>query len=112
MLDYENVLNEKDQEKRIEIVLIDAYSEYEQHVAFCCYREDYISFPFKARFREEKYSEVFTVLGFTSVEPYRVILKIDINGSKARTPLTEIVPIDKDSTNYVVINDYLRFLNI
>ena len=112
MTEYEDVLNEKEQERRIEIVLMDAYGEYEQQEAFCCYLSDYISFPFKAKIRGEKKSEIFTVLGFTSVEPHRVVCKIEIGGKKSRMPLTEIEPIEKDSPNNLVIEDYLKFLGI
>ena len=112
VLDYENVLDERDQKKRIEIVLTDTYNEYEQQSAFCCYIEDHISFPFKARIRGERKSEIFTVLGFTSVEPHRVVCKINLNGSKSRMPLTEIDPIEKDSVNSIVIDDYLEFLGL
>jgi len=112
MLDYEDVLKEKDQEKRIEIVLTDAYGEDEQQIAFCTYIEDYISFPFNARIRNEEHSEIFTVLGFTSVTLHRVICEIDLNGSKSRIPLTEIEPIEKDTVNFIVIDDYIRFLSI
>jgi hypothetical protein len=112
MTEYEDVLKEKDREKRIEIVLTDAYGEYEQQSAFCSYLSDYISFPFKAKIRGEKKSEIFTVLGFTSVEPHRVVCKIEIGGKKSRIPLTEIKPINKDSPNNMVIEDYLKFLGI
>ena len=112
MTEYEDVLNEKEQERRIEIVLMDAYGEYEQQEAFCCYLSDYISFPFKAKIRDEKNSEIFTVLGFTSVEPHRVVCKIEIGGKKSRMPLTEMEPIKKVSHNYIVIGDYLKFLGI
>jgi len=112
MTEYEDVLNEKEQERRIEIVLIDTYGEIEQQEAFCCYLSDYISFPFKAKIRDEKDSEIFMVLGFTSVEPHRVVCKIEIGGKKSRMPLTEIEPIEKDSPNNLVIEDYLKFLVI
>jgi len=112
MTEYEDVLKEKDQEKRIEIILMDTYEEIEQQEAFCCYLSDYISFPFKARIRGEKKSEIFTVLGFTSVEPHRVVCKIEIGDKKSRMPLTEIEPIKKDSPNNIVIEDYLKFLGI
>ena len=60
----------------------------------------------------EKKSEIFTVLGFTSVEPHRVVCKIEIGGKKSRMPLTEIKPIKKDCSNNMVIEDYLKFLGI
>ena len=110
MTEYEDVLTEKDQEKRIDIVLTDAYDEYEQQIAFCCYVEDYITFPFKARIRDDKNSEIFTVLGFTSVTPHRVVCEIDLKGTISRMPLTEIEPIEKNSSNYIVIDDYLKFI--
>jgi len=110
MTEYEDVLTEKDQEKRIDIVLTDAYDEYEQQLAFCCYVEDYITFPFKARIRDDKNSEIFTVLGFTSVTPHRVVCEINLKGTISRMPLTEIEPIEKNSSNYIVIDDYLKFI--
>ena len=110
MTEYENVLAEKDQEKRINIVLTDAYDEYEQQIAFCCYLEDHITFPFKARIRDIKDSETFTVLGFTSVTPHRVVCEIDLKGTPSRMPLSEIEPIDKNSSNHMVIDDYLKFI--
>ena len=110
MAEYEDVLTEKDPEKRIEIVLTDAYDEYEQQIAFCCYLEDYITFPFKARIRDDKNSEIFTVLGFTSVTPHRVVCEIDLKGIISRMPLSEIEPIEKNSSNYIVIDDYLKFV--
>ena len=112
MAEYENILTEKDQEKRIEIVLTDAYGEYEQQIAFYTYLEDYITFPFKAKIRDEKDSELFTVLGFISIEPHRVVCEIDLKGIKSRMPLTEIEPIEKNSSNSIVIGDYLKFLRI
>lgn len=112
MAEYENILTEKDQEKRIEIVLTDAYGEDEQQTAFCCYLGDHITFPFEAKIRDEKDSELFTVLGFSSIEPHRVVCEIDIKGMKSRMPLTEIEPIEKNSSNSIVIGDYLKFLRI
>ena len=112
MAEYENILTEKDQEKRIEIVLTDAYGEDEQQTAFYTYLEDYITFPFKAKIRDEKDSELFTVLEFISIEPHRVVCEIDLKGIKSRMPLTEIEPIEKNSSNSIVIGDYLKFLRI
>ena len=112
MAEYENILTEKDQEKRIDIVLTDAYDEYEQQIAFYTYLEDYITFPFKAKIIDEKDSELFTVLGFMSIEPHRVVCEIDLKGIKSRMPLTEIEPIEKNSSNSIVIGDYLKFLRI
>jgi hypothetical protein len=110
MIDYENVLAEKNQEKRIEIILTDSYGEDEQDIAFCCYLEDYIIFPFKARIRGRKKSDVFTVHRFTSVTPQRIVCKIDLNGTTSLMPLTEIEPTDKKSTNAIVIGDYLTYI--
>ena len=110
MIGYENVLKEKNQDKRIEIVLTDSYDGYEQQSAICCYLEEYIKFPFKAKMRGEKNSKVFTVLRFTSIEPHRVVCKVDLDGNKIRVPLTEIEPLDKKSGNGTVISDFLRFL--
>jgi len=110
MIDYENVLAEKNREKRIEIVLTDSYGEDEQDIAFCCYLEDYITFPFKAQIRERKKSDIFTVLGFTSVTPRRVVCEIDLKGITSLMPLTEIEPIEKNSSNHMVIDDYLKFI--
>jgi len=110
MVDYENVLEEKDREKRIEIILTDSYNEFEQDEAFCCYLEDYIALPFKARIRGDKKSEVFTVLGFTSITPQRIVCEIDMKGTTSRMPLTEIEPTDKQSTNALVISDYLTYI--
>lgn len=110
MIDYENVLAEKNREKRIEIVLTDSYGKDEQDIAFCCYLEDYITFPFKARIRGRKKSDVFTVFGFTSITPRRIVCEIDLKGATSRMPLTEIEPIEKKSTNAVVIGDYLTYI--
>ena len=110
MTEYENILIEKDQEKRIEIVLTDAYGEDEQQTAFCCYLEDHITFPFKARIRGDKDSIMFTVLGFTSVTPHRVVCEIDLKDTMSRMPLIEIEPVEKHSSNYFVIDDYLKFI--
>ena len=115
MIDYknvltENVLTEKDREKRIDIVLTDSYGEDEQDIAFCCYLEDYITFPFNARIRGRKKSNIFTVLGFTSVTPRRVVCEIDLKGATSLMPLTEIEPTDKKSTNVLVIGDYLTYI--
>ena len=110
MAEYENILTEKDQEKRVEIVLTDAYDEYEQQIAFCCYLGDHIIFPFKARIRDNKDSTMFTALGFTSVTPHRVVCEIDLKGTISRMPLTEIEPVEKHSSNYFVIDDYLKFI--
>ncbi len=109
MAEYENILKEKNQDKRIDIILTDAYDEYEQQSAICCYLEDYMKFPFKAKIRGEK-SKIFTVLRFTSVEPHRVVCKIDLGGNKIRVPLTEIEPLDKRSTNSRILGDFLKFL--
>ena len=110
MTEYENVLAKKDQEKRIDIVLTDAYDEDERQIAFCCYLEDHITFPFNARIRDDKDSETFTVLGFTSLTPHRVVCEIDLKGTLSRMPLSEIEPLEKNSSNSTVINDYLHFL--
>lgn len=110
MIDYENVLAEKNREKRIEIVLTDSYGKDEQDIAFCCYLEDHITFPFKAWIRGRKKSDVFTVLQFTSVTPRRVVCEIDLNGTTSLMPLTEIEPIEKKSTNTIVIDDYLTYI--
>jgi hypothetical protein len=110
MVEYENVLDEKDRMRRIEIVLTDVYDEDERQHAFCCYIEDYMSFPFRARIRDEEGPGEITVLGFTSVRPHRVVCRTDINGFEARMPLTEIEPIEEDSVNSIVIGDYLEFL--
>ena len=110
MDEYDNVLKEKDQEKRIDIVLTDAYGEDEQQAAFCCYLDDYTSFPFKAKIRDESNSKIFTVLRFTSITPHRVVCEVDIDGTKSRMPITEIEPIKKDSPNEIVISDYLKFI--
>ena len=92
------------------MVLTDAYGEYEQQTALCCYLEDHMSFPFRARIRDVDDPEVLTVLGFTSVRPHRVVCRVDLNGSETRMPLTEIEPIKEDSANSIVIGDYLEFL--
>lgn len=115
MIDYknvltENVLTEKDREKRIDIVLTDSYREDEQDIAFCCYLEDYIAFLFIARIRGNKKSETFTVLRFTSITPHRIVCEIDLKGTTSRMPLTEIEPTDKHSTNALVIGDYLTYI--
>ena len=110
MGDFENVLDETDRGRRIEIVLTDAYGEDEQQNAFCCYLEDYMSFPFRARIRDEEDSGEMTVLGFTSVRPHRVVCRVDPDSSKTLIPLTEIEPIEEDSVNSIVIGDYLEFL--
>jgi len=110
MIDYQNVLAEKNREKRIGIVLTDSYGEDEQDIAFCCYLEDYIMFPFKARIRGQKKSDIFTVLKFTSVTPRRIVCEIDLKGTTSRMPITEIEPIDKKSANAVVIGDYLTYI--
>lgn len=110
MVDYENVLTEKNREKRIKLVLTDSYGTDEQDIAFCCYLEDYITFPFKARIRGRKKSDIFTILGFTSVTPRRVVCEIDLNGTTSLMPLSEIEPIEKKSTNTVVIGDYLTYI--
>jgi len=110
MIDYENVLAEKNRDKRIEIVLTDSYGRDEQDIAFCCYLEDYITFPFRARIRGRKKTDAFTVLGFTSVTPQRVVCEIDLKGITSRMPLNEIEPIDKHSTNALVIGDYLTYI--
>ncbi len=110
MIDYENVLAEKDREKRIEIVLTDSYGKEEQDTAFCCYLEDYITFPFKARIRGRKKSDIFTVFRFTSVTPWRIVCEIDLKSTTSLMPLTEIEPIEKKSTNAVVIGDYLTYI--
>ena len=109
---YDDILNEKDQNKRIDLILTDAHDEYEQQEAFCCFIVDNISFPFEARIRNEKRSELFTVLEFTSVEPHRVVCKIDLKGFKSRMPFTEIDPIENESVNSIVIKDYLKFIGI
>jgi len=109
MLDYERVLEEKDQKRRIDIVLTDAYGEYEQHEAFCCYLEEYISFPFKAVLRDEKDPEIFTVLGFRPMRSHYIVFEIKIKGVRSRIPITEITPIEKDTVNSIVIEDYLRY---
>lgn len=110
MKEYENILKQKNQQKRIEIVLTDSYNDDEADNAFCCYLEEYISFPFKARIRGRKKSAIFTVLKFTSVTPHRVVCEIDIYGVKSRMPLTEIEPLEKRSPNEIVISDYLEFI--
>lgn len=110
MDDFENVLKQKNRQKRIDIVLTDAYGDYEQDEAFCCYLEEYISFPFKAKIRGRKKSVVFTVLKFTSVTPHRIVCEVDINGVKSRMPLTEIEPLEKRSPNEMVISDFLEFI--
>jgi len=112
MIEYENILSELNGEKRIEIILIDAYGEDEQQIAFCCYLEDYLSFPFKARIRNQKNSVCFSVLGFTSVVPHRVVCNIDLNGTSSRMPITEIEPVDEQSINTMVIDDYICFLGL
>ncbi|OGJ22061.1 hypothetical protein A3K73_08620 [Candidatus Pacearchaeota archaeon RBG_13_36_9] len=112
MDEQEDILAEADQEKRIEMVLTDAYGEDEMQEAFCCYLGDYIKFPFEAKIKSEENSRKFTVLRFTSITPHRVVCEIEYGeGIKSRMPLTEIEPIDKDSSNNIVINDYLKFIN-
>lgn len=112
MKEYEDVLKEKDQDKRIEIVLTDSYGEDEMQAAFCCYLEDYVKFPFEAKIREDRNSKRFKVLRFTSIVPHRVVCEIEFEeGIKSRMPLTEIEPLDKKSSNNMVINDYLKFID-
>lgn len=111
MKEYEDVLKEKDQDKRIRIVLTDSYGEEEMQMAFCCYLEDHIKFPFEAKMREDKKSKKFKVLRFTAIVPHRVVCEIEFEeGIKSRMPLTEIEPLDKKSSNNIVINDYLKFI--
>lgn len=112
MVDYENVLSESDREKRIEIILIDAYGEDEQDIAFCCYLEDYLSFPFEARIRNLSSSASFIVLGFSSVVPHLIVCDINLNETKSKMPITEIEPVDKHSSNNMIIDDYLHFLSL
>lgn len=112
MAEYENILDEPDQDKRIEIVLTDAYGEDEMQTAFCCYLEDYIKFPFEAKIRKDRKSRKFKVLRFTSIVPHRVVCEIEFEGGiKSRMSLTEIEPLDKESSNNIVISDYLKFIN-
>ena len=110
MVEYENVMKEKNQDKRIDIILTDAYDEHEQQSAICCYLEEYIKFPFKAKMRGEKNSKEFTVLRFTSISPHRVVCKVDVDGIKIRVPLTEIEPLDNKSSNTTVISDFLKLI--
>ena len=111
MKEYENILDEMDQDKRIEIILTDAYSEDEIQTAFYCYLEDYIKFPFEAKIKNEKNSKNFKVLRFTSIVSHRVVCEIEFEeGIRSRMPLTEIEPLDKKSSNNTVINDYLKFI--
>lgn len=112
MKEYEDVLKEKDQDKRIGIVLTDANGEDEAQIAFCCYLEDYIKFPFEARIRKDRSSRRFKVLRFTSIVPHRVVCEIEFEeGIKSRMYLTEIEPLDRKSSNNMVINDYLKFID-
>lgn len=112
MAEYENILDELDQDKRIEIVLTDAHGEDEIQTAFCCYLEDYIKFPFEAKIRKDRNSKKFRALRFTSIVPHRVVCEIEFEeGIKSRMPLTEIEPLDRESSNNIVINDYLKFIN-
>jgi hypothetical protein len=110
MKDYEDVLDETDRRRRIEIVLTDAYGEDERQAAFCCYLEDHMSFPFRARMRDGEGSGVVTGLGFTTVRPHRFVCRVDLDGAETRMPLTEIEPVEGDSVNSIVIGDYLEFL--
>ena len=101
-MEYEDILKEKDQEKRFEMILTDVYGEDEIQQAFCCYIEDYISFPFEAKIREEKDSKKFKVLRFTSITPHRVVCEVEYEGRiKSRMPLIEIKPADKGSSNNI-----------
>ena len=112
MKEYDDVLKEKNQNKRIEIVLTDAYREDEMQSAFCCYLEDNIKFPFEAKIRGDKKSKRFTVLRFTSLTPHRIVCEIEFEERiKSRMPLTEIELMDKKSPNNIVISDYLKFIN-
>ena len=112
MKEYKEVLKEKDQDKRIEIVLTDSYGDDEMQTAFCCYLEDYIKFPFEAKIRNDRDSKKFKVLRFTSIVPQRVVCEIEFDeGTKSRMPLTEIEPLDKKSANNIIIGDYLKFIN-
>lgn len=112
MKEYEDVLKEKDQDKRIEIVLTNSYGGDEMQSAFCCYLEDYIKFPLGAKIRKDRKSKKFRVLRFTSIVPHRVVCEIEFEGEiKSRIPITEIEPLDRESSNNIVINDYLKFIN-
>ena len=106
----ENILNERNRTNRIELVLTDAYDEDEQDEAFCCYLGDYIKFPFMAKFRGTKNSEIFKVLKFTSLTPHRVICESKFCGKLIRTSLSEIEPISKNSDNSTIIEDYLSYI--
>lgn len=112
MREYKEVLKEKNQDKRIEIILTDSYGEDEMQMAFCCYLEDYIEFPFEAKIRKDGNLKKFKVLRFTSIVPHRVVCEIEFEeGIKSRMPLTEIESIDKKSSNNIVIDDYLKFID-
>ncbi|MFT4304693.1 MAG: calcium-binding protein [Candidatus Woesearchaeota archaeon] len=111
MIEYNEILKEKNREKRIEIVLTDAYGDDEQNEAICCYLSDYMVFPFDAKIRDDKNSEIFRVLRFTSITPNQIVCEINLNGRITRISLTEIEPIDKKSTNNLIIEDYLYFID-
>src|SRR3989338_3746913 len=112
MVEYDNILDEQNQDKRIEIVLTDSYGEDEIQIAFCCYLEDYIKFPFEAKIRGDRNSKIFTVLRFTSINTNRIVCEVKLDKViKSRMPLTEIEPINEESSNNIVIGDYLKFIN-
>ena len=107
---FENILDEPNRDKRIEIVLVDTYDEGEQRAAFCVYLEDNIEFPFKAKLRNTKKSEVFTVTRFSRLDPdIGIVCDVKIDGKSLKVPITEIEPID-NRKNDMIIKDYLKWL--
>ena len=112
---FKHLLDEPDQEARLDEVLCDSEGFDKGCGSFEIYLEECFDFPFEAKFRSERYGNVrsrFTVTGLAGSRTRGgVYCNIRFkNGVKQEVPVCGIIPLNSKHKRNIPLNDYLKWL--
>ncbi len=112
---FRHLLDEPDQDTRMDEILCDADNFDQQCGSLEIYLEECLDFPFEAKFRSEKYGNArsrFTVISLAGSRTRGgVYCNISFkNGVKQEVPICGIILLDSKHKRNIALNDYLKWL--
>jgi hypothetical protein len=115
MIDFSEIPNIPDREKRLEMVTVDCYNADEELSGLEVYLEEALRVPFAAEWRDaddEEHVEPVTVLGIGQVHPRRgILLTVRRSTDKERrVPAEQIWAEEADGPNAIVLGDYRAWI--
>lgn len=111
MMDFGQIPNIPDQEKRLDMVTVDCYTPDEELAGLEVYLTEALRFPFAGQWRDpddEEHVEPVTVLGVGQVHPRRGILLTvrRASGKERRVAADQLWSEEVEGPNAVVLDDY------